>query len=43
MIVANLLLLGHSWYRGTLDFDDFKFAVPMIAFFLYLLLRKKNG
>jgi len=43
MILVTLILFAHSWYKGTLSFDDFKFAVPMIAFFLYLLVKKKSS
>lgn len=42
MIILTLVIVGHSFYENTFGLKDIKFAVPMIGFFTYLLIKKSK-
>ena len=42
MIVITLIMVIHSIYNNTFGWDSVKFAVPTIAFFLYLIFKNSK-
>jgi hypothetical protein len=41
VIIITLIMIVHSIYNNTFSFDDVKFTLPILVFFIYLIIKKK--
>lgn len=41
MIIITMIIVIHSIYKNTFGINDILFALPILIFFIYLIIKKK--